>query len=186
MRHQPLRVTGTSYSAGGSPSSTSTGSQPHTGSTATRGGYSTQVTAWLLAESGINPIDLVTLHRKYSRETGNESHVSCIVSVPPFRKAEVIIADGDGAPVIASGIPVGSGAIPSLLFGNVLIIKVHIPATLLVAAAGRPLGDLAATGILMLDERRIEHAHSTDDCATLTLEADLTTIGEARRAMGRA
>lgn len=97
-----------------------------------------------------------------------------------------ILFDKVQGPVVAATYPVGRG----LYEGSHLVVPEPIPDTLAAAAAGRRLGDIVATGVPDLDERRIVSFENRrddpdDDDAdparslanSATLEQDLVELG---------
>lgn len=142
-----------------------------------------RVTAHLLARLDIDSSRLIEWHRRVSQDQGDEETVFAFGTL--FEGVGAIgatLSEGDIVPTLACELTIGCGALAARLFGNVLDIDLAIPATLLAASPGRPLGDIVATGIRLLDDRRIASAADTDTGVAFTLEVDLTTIGEVGHA----
>ncbi len=66
--------------------------------------------------------------------------------------------EGTGSPIISTWTSVGSGEFD----GTILEIPQCLPETILAAAQGRQLGEIAETGVPSLDTRRIEAARGRD------------------------
>ena len=141
-----------------------------------------RLNALLPSERRLGLREMVKRHRTVSIDDGDEDMSSCWLAALAAGHSTITISlrSGDPAPIMETETPIGDGSTASLN-GNVVSVASPLPETLLTASIGRRLGELVATGIPALDERRIIDAGVDCGVTSITLQPDLITIGEALR-----
>lgn len=144
-----------------------------------------RATAQMLAGRGVDLVEEVAWHRRNAFDAGDQDAVECTsLSTHGTLPVTTITLDQPGIrPVMRLRLPIGPAGRPSAyLHGATLSVNATLPGTILVAAAGRRLGEILTSGVPALDARRVSSAEANGSRSIFELEVDNITIGEARTA----